>query len=438
MKRYKFFVFRLCAGIELSLRRTLVHSVHYSTMCIILLVSGSSKLSAQTQPLSLNDCISMALQSNLQIKTASLEINQSKALQKSAFDPAKTNVTLTQDPTSGGNIDNAIGITQSIALPALYKNQKNVLQQQTTLSERSKSITEAEIIKSIKDAFYSYQYVSEKIKLFSYLDSVYNDFAKKAAVRQRTGETSNLEKLTAQNKYQEIQLMEKEATSDLQVYKLSLQQLLNTNDIVLKEGQFNVIPYVDANDTSLIQSNPLLTYYNQNINLANSKVRLEKAKMLPELTVGYSQQLVIKGFDPAKNNRDYYNGTRIGGFQIGVGVPLFSSAYKARINAEKIGVSVVQTQLHATKQRLQMQWQQAYQEYLKDKQTTDYYSTSGLLLANEQLRVAEFSFSKGEIGYVEFIQNLSIAVDSKLKYLSAINALNTAIINLQYLQGNQQ
>ncbi len=438
MKRYKFFVYRLLAGIKLLLCHSLVRSVRYSAMCSILLFSVSPKLFAQTQQLSLNDCISIALQNNLQIKTASLEVEQGKALQHSAFDPAKTNINLTQDPTSGGNMDNALGFTQSFALPGLYKNQKNVLQQQTALTEKSKTITEAEIVKGVKEAFYNYQYVTEKIKLLNYLDSIYSDFAKKAEVRQRTGETSNLEKLTAQNKYQEVQLMQKEAASDLQVYKFSLQQLLNRNDVVLKEEQFTAIPFIDNNDTAVVQSNPVLNYYAQNINLANSKVKLEKAKLLPELTLGYSQQLVIKGFDPAKNNRDYYDGTRIGGFQIGVGVPLFSSSYKAKINAEKIGVTVAQTQLNTTKQKLQTQWQQAYQEFLKYKQTTDYYSTSGLQLANEQLRVAEFSFSKGEIGYVEFIQNLSIAIDSKLKYLSAVNALNTAIINLQYLQGNQQ
>ena len=405
---------------------------------IILMFFATVKLFAQTQPLSLDDCINIALKNNLQAKTASLEVEQSKALQKSAFDPAKTNLTLTQDPTSGGNIDNAIGILQSFALPGLYKNQKAVLKQQTLLTEKSKTVTEAEVIRSVKDAYYNYLYGLEKIKVLNYLDSVYSDFAKKAEVRQRTGETSNLEKLTAQNKYQEVRLQKREAESDLKVYKLSLQQLLNLNNVAIKEDSLTIIPFVDVNDTTAVKQNPLLDYYAQNVNLSNSKIKLEKAKLLPELTLGYSQQFLIKGFDPANNKRDYYDGTRIAGFQIGVGVPLFNGSYRARINAEKIGVHVAQTQLNATQQKLQTQWQQVYQEYLKYKQTTDYYATSGLQLANEQLRVAAFSFSKGEIGYVEFIQNISLATESKLNYLSAINSLNMSVINLQYLQGSQQ
>ncbi len=438
MKRYKFLGAGLTATMILPLRRTLERFVRYSALCSILLFFVAVKSFAQTQPLSLSDCISIALKNNLYVKTASLEIEQSRALQKSAFDPAKTNLTLTQDPTSGGNIDNAIGVIQSFALPGLYKKQKTVLKQQTMLTEKSKSITEAEIIRSVKEVYYNYLYGLEKIKVLDHLDSLYNDFAKKAEVRQRTGETSNLEKLTAQNKYQEVQLLKREAASDLKVYQLSLQQLLNRNDVVIKEDSLSIISFVDVNDTTVVQGNPLLGYYKQSINLSNSRIKLEKAKLLPELTLGYSHQFLIKGFDPADNKREYFNGTRIAGFQIGIGVPLFSGSYRARINAEKIGARVAQTQLSATQQKLQTQWQQAYQEYLKYKQTTDYYTTSGLQLANEQIRVAEFSFSKGEIGYVEFIQNISLAVQGKLNYLSAINALNTAVINLQYLQGNQQ
>ena len=68
--------------------------------------------------------------------------------------------------------------------------------------------------------------------MLNYLDSIYRDFSDKAAVRQRTGETSNLERLTAQNKHQEILLMKQEAQATLGVYQLTLQQLLNLEEPV--------------------------------------------------------------------------------------------------------------------------------------------------------------------------------------------------------------
>jgi cobalt-zinc-cadmium resistance protein CzcA len=413
-----------------------------SSAKMIFLFLGLSLLAAhkgkaQGNPLNLQDCIHIALQNNQQIKTALLEVDQGKALEKSSFDPGKTNLMLTQDPTSGGNIDNSLGITQSFALPGLYKSQKQVFRQQTLLSEKAKAITEAELTRNVKAAYYNYLYGREKIRLLNYLDSIYADFARKADIRQKTGETSNLEKITAQNKYQEVQLLKKEAEADIKLYELALQQLMNTTQsLLLQEDILVPISPVSAIDTSAI-INPTLDYYAQNINLANSRTKLEKAKMLPEITLGYRHQLVISGFDPAKINRGYFPGTRIGGLELGVGVPLFSGAYRARIKAEKIAGSIAQSQLLNAELQLKTKLQQGYQEYLKYSQSLQYYKLSGLNLADEQIRVAQFAFSKGEIGYIEFIQNLSIAIQSKLNYLNTVNLYNQSVINLNYLQGTK-
>jgi cobalt-zinc-cadmium resistance protein CzcA len=394
---------------------------------------------AQTAPLTLQDCINRALRNNLTVRTAALEVEQSRALKKASFDPGKTNLTLTQDPTSGGNIDNALGITQSFALPGLYKQQKNVFQQQVLLAEKSKMLTEAEIIRDVKTAYYNCMYGTAKINVLNYLDSVYLEFSRKAEVRQRTGETSNLERLTAQNKYQEIQLLQKEAQAELNIYELSLQQLINAEGpVALAADSLHPVPLLTGADTAAIDAHPLLDLYDQHIRLSGSKVKLERAKMLPELTLGYNHQLIIGGFNPANIDRKYFSGTRVAGFQVGIGLPLFMGANKARINAEKAGVSVAQSRLAATRQQLEIQWKQQYCEYLKYKQSVDYYRASGLRLADEQIRVAQVAFSKGEIGYVEFIQNTSLAIQTRLNYLTALNLQNNAAIKLQYLQGDQQ
>lgn len=391
---------------------------------------------AQTQPSNVNEYINAARKNNQRLNTASLEIRQGAALQRSAFDPGKTNITATQDPTSGGNIDNSIGISQSFALPGFYKNQKNVFKEQTKLAEKSRAITDAEIVRDVKTSFYNYVYVLEKIRVLHYLDSVYSDFAKKAEVRQRTGETSNLEKLTAQNKYQEIFLQTKEALADLKVYELDLQQLTNSGQpVVILDSTLPVLNDISVTDT--ITSSPIIEYYQQNTSVAHARTRLEKSRMLPELTLAYNHQLVISGFDPANIDRKYFPGTRVGGFQIGVGLPLFAGAYKARINAERIGADVAASELRNAELELNMQWRQTYQQYLKHRQTVEYYRSAGLSLADEQIRVAQFAFSKGEIGYVEFVQNITLAVQSRLNYLSALNQYNTAVIQLQYLKGNQ-
>ena len=46
-------------------------------------------------------------------------------------------------------------------------------------------------------------------------------------------------------------------------------------------------------------------------------------------------------------------------------------------------------------------------------------------------------YEKGEIDYVEYIQNLKTAVEIHLLYANAINDYNQTIIMLNYLQGNK-
>lgn len=411
----------------------------WRAVLIVLLCTGVIPFSSQAQekPLTLEECIRTALANNLQVRTATLEVQQSKVLQGTAFDLPRTNLNATQDPTSGGNMDNSIGISQSFSLPNVYTSQKRALEQQTRLSEKSRTITQAEIARNVKQAYYSLLFAQDKIKVYDYLEGIYSDFNRKAEVRLKTGETSNLEMLTARSKYQELQLSRKEAQADKEINQSRLQQLLNTDmPVKVAEDTLQPLEMKNLSDTTFNQ-NPQVQYYNQSKDLAAARIKAERSKLLPELTLGYNHQLVVKDFNPAKINRDYMDGTRIAGLQVGVSIPLFPSAYNSRIKAEKVGESIAQSRVNETQRRLQAEWNQGYQNYLKFKQSLDYYQSSGLQLSNEQIRVAQFAFSKGEIGYVEFIQNIATATQSKLTYLSTVYSLNEAVINLQYLQGEE-
>jgi cobalt-zinc-cadmium resistance protein CzcA len=406
----------------------------YTTILILPLIA-SAPLRAQDNPSRLQPLIDAAIKNNIRLQTAALEVRQSDVLQNTSFDPGKSSLTLTQDPTSGGNIDNSLGIAQTFSLPPVYKNYRKLLAEQKQQVQTTGMITRADVVREVMLAYTNYQYILNKIKVLNYLDSTYRDFAVKAEIRQRTGETSNLERLSSKNKAQEISLMRQETIGDLNATTYLLEQLtgrtvdIDSNDSLLVPFQFS--PQLD----STLRDNPTLQYYTNNIGVAKSRVKLERSKALPDFSVGYNHQLVIGGFDPAKINRDYFPGTRIGGFEAGLSIPIFSSAIRARINAEKLGVQIAESKRSSIQLQLVTQWKQTMQELSKRKQSLDYYNSSGLALADEQLRVAQVSFSKGEIGYVEFIQNISSALQIRLNYLITVQQYNQAVINIEFLQG---
>jgi len=405
-------------------------------IAIVFSLAPSNKTRAQTVAKSLEETINIALQNNYQVKSSSLSITQNQLLQKTAKDIQKTNFIFTQDPSSGGNVDNSIGVTQTIALPGKYKAQSNALLQQTILSEKSLEIAKYELIRDVKLAYYDLAYIEEKLKLLTYQDSVYRNFNTRAQVRYTTGETSNLERLTAETKFGEIQLQKRQTQTDMVIKQLALQKLLNISDTIMPiVSEYYLLAKTFSLDTAGLNSHPIVNYYNQRIEVAKAETDAEKKKRSPDLNLGYFHQLVIKDFDPAKLNRTYTPGTRIGGFQLGVAVPIFSKAQRSRVESLKVQTEIAQTDANLAVANLNNSYYQLINEYLKLQQAVDYYRSVGNTQAKELLRISLFSYEKGEIGYIEFVQNMTQAISTQLNYIETVREYNEVIIQLNSLKG---
>jgi heavy metal efflux system protein len=223
--------------------------------------------------------------------------------------------------------------------------------------------------------------------------------------------------------------------ADLKSNELALKQLLNTTEaIFIAEGKLPLLLTMPADTLNTI-SNPQVNADLQNIEVANARVAVEKSKGLPDFTLGYNQQLVIAGFNPANINRGYSPGTRIAGLQFGVALPIFNGANRSRVKAERLSGQIAQTNYRNTQIQVRLQYEQEVQQYQKFRQSVDYYTSGGLKQADEQLRIAQVSFNLGEIGYIEYIQNVSAAVQTKLAYIEAVSRLNQSAIQLQFLRG---
>ncbi len=413
-----------------------------TTTLIIIFFMGtclfaSTHAMAQAKPITLQDALNTALQNNLQIKSANLSVQQQAALQASAFDVPRTELMLQQSPSDIGDMDNSIGVVQPFSLPVVYRNQAKLLKSQTELAKGELNLTNFEITKKVQLSYIGFQYSFERLRMLNRLDSIYRKFKERAELRQQVGETSNLEKYTAQNKYYEIQLQIKQAKIDLQTAEISLQNLLNVREDLQPVDSPLTKLSLRVNPDTTFSNHPQLQLHDQQLIVANAEYQLERSRRLPDFNIGYFHQFILPGFNPANVKREYTPGTRIAGFQIGTTVPLFSKAQKAKINAAKINTAVVQSQTLSAKATLQTQYLTQYNEYLKQKEGLDYYEQLGLTQADEIIRISEISYRLGEIGYVEYIQNLTMAFDTKLKYLEALNLYNQAIIELNYVSGGK-
>lgn len=394
-----------------------------TSIAVIVLMLLTSQSFAQTtdKPLTLDEAIKIALQNNPQIKSASLEVEQQNVLKKSAFELPKTNFSVIKGQYNSKINDTYFGVTQEINFPSVYAMQSKVQKQNVLLSEKNLAVTQSELIRNVKAAYYQLAFGMETLKLISYQDSIYKKFSEVAELKFKTGETSNLEKLSAQSKYQEVQILKKKTQADINIYQQELQKLLNSPQSISIADNTMQKQTLSANaDTSAVNQNPLLAYYNQKISVATSQLSLEKNKFLPDFSVGYFNQSVdaTKGFQ---------------GVQFGVSIPLFFWGQQGKTQAAKLQTKIAESDYQNYKNNLKTLFNQQLQEYQKFAEVLSYYESNGLKQADEILKVSQLSYTKGEIGYVEYIQNLTQAVSIKTQYLETLNQFNQTIININYL-----
>ena len=75
------------------------------------------------------------------------------------------------------------------------------------------------------------------------------------------------------------------------------------------------------------------------------------------------------------------------------------------------------------------------QEYLKYKNTLDYYRNTALPNSNLLIEQSSKALQGGEISSLEHLLNLKNALDIKMGYLDILNNYNQAILNLEYITG---
>lgn len=393
-----------------------------------------TELAADTQ---LNQLLEDAATDNRQLKQAGLTIEQAKALQGSGTDLPKTVFTLSQDPTGGGNNDNAISISQEFSWPGLYTSQHKLLESQTGLAVNAGKMTTMEVRKAITQAYYSLLHELETIRLLNYQDSIYQDFREKATSRFKTGETSSLELMTAKQKYQEIRLLLMRTIAAKDQQQRILEQLTGKSlSIRLPAAGLPLLQYKSVSK-EVLSNNPQLLYAQQQIEVISGKIKVEKARLMPDFNVGYSQQMLISGFNPANISRTYFPGTRIAGFQAGIAVPLWFKAGKSKISSEKIALQVAMQTLEQDRSLLELKYVQEQEQAQLSAKELAWYLSEGLLQAEEQLRIAQVSFRLGEIGYMEYVQHLSAVVQTRLSYLEAADRSNQSVIQLHYLKGEK-
>jgi len=395
----------------------------------------SLTVSAQ-QPVTLEQALQQADLGNLQLKAVRQQITYWQKLQSSTFDPPKTETGAEYGGISSAMNDTRFFVTQGFSMPVVYKRQQQLYAAQENVQEELVKWKQADLNRAVKQSFFRLAEIQERQKLLLRLDSIYGKFQQAASLRQQAGETNILEKTTADAHLQQLRVQRRMLEDDRIIEERRLQLLLNTSEPVIPLYESLKINTLPSFDTGNISRHPEVLYNRQQEQAAVAQTGTEKAKLNPEFSVGYSNQSIIGYQSPDGISQKYYgSGHRFHTATIGVGIPIFNGAAKARIKAAQAHETVVRTQAEAAEQSVKNQLQQWQQAFIREQKQVRYYEETGLDQSEQIIRSADLSFSNGAINYLEWTMLMNNAVSIQLLYLDALHAYNQTIIELEYLNG---
>jgi cobalt-zinc-cadmium resistance protein CzcA len=156
-------------------------------LCIALATIPNNSIHAQTTVLSLEQAIVRAEQNNNVIRNKQLLAQYHSQLQKTAWTIEPTAISAELGNINTNYFDNKIGVSQNIAFPTVYGKRRAVLNAQTQYSNLETEQTRYVIERAVTESFYALLILQQKKQLLTTADSLFTNFARKAALRLEKG-----------------------------------------------------------------------------------------------------------------------------------------------------------------------------------------------------------------------------------------------------------
>lgn len=413
---------------------------------LLLATVFATKSQAQTEiptqktlgnkPLKLEELIELAKKQNAGLRASEMEIQAQRSMKKASSELGKTEFSMEYGQVNTPLNDTRFDVSQRIPFPTVLSRQAGLAKAEIKQSELRQARTQQELAYEVKNAYYQLVYFQQLGKLLQRQDSLYALFARAAEIRFKTGETYLLEKASAETQLMHIRAQIPQNEADMLTWQARLQTLLNTSEpLEIELPALPKRPLTFTPDTSVLRQTPTWNLATQQIEVQQKMYSLEKAKALPDLTVGYFNQS-FRGTQTIDGQEQTFTGhNRFDGITAGIALPLWWKPYSARIQSVAFRQKQAQSLAVQQQHELRGQLTQALQAYEKEKTALNYYEQSALKQSELVLKLSDKSFRSGEIGYVEYLQSARMALEIQSTYLERLLRYNLTVTDLEFICG---
>lgn len=388
------------------------------TLRLIAFLLICTLATAQTK-ITLEEAIQLAKSNNIDLKIADKEIEKQTVLKKTAFQPDALQVQYQGGQFNSVDFDHNVSVQQYFPIGNSTKANRQLQEELVKLAEKRKALSGYEIEKAVTLSYYQYLYGISIQQLNSELNAIYTKFLKNAELRFQTGESGNIEVISAKAKVKEIETQKAQLEYDLAIYQKQLQFFIQTNENIVPDGK-TTLQYSAIKEEGNSKAEGLMAaYYQQQISVYQKENQTFKALRTPKLGLGYFAQTI--------NTASLFQG-----FTAGLQIPLFGGVNTAKAQASAISISQSQLALDKNKLAMNLQKQELENNFEKQKKALDYFQNEGLQYADQIINTAQKSYANGDMSYWSYISFLNQAIDIKKQYTEAVHSFNQSAIELQF------
>ena len=377
--------------------------------------------------MNLDEIIKSAIENNQGVRSSKLSIEKENAIKQKSFNIPKPELFVEYEGVQGSlsNADSRkIGFIQQFEFPTNYFLRADVGESQIRIAQEELSGTLNALKTNIKLNYSGLLLKTELLKASKENHKIYEDFLFTADKKYEAGESSNLEVLGARVNKIKFENEIKNIESEIRSLQSEIRNLMNvdyyilpTEDLTYKELSLNkaeLVKYASENNPGL----KVIKYQKEKF---SNKVSLSKGELLPDISFKYFRQKLL-------GNNNYW------GMEIGLGVPLwFWGEQSGSIKESDYDLQIASGEEISLRKSIENEISISFEDYENSRRQVKFFSGESLKEVNEILRQSKISYEEGAIGYVEYLQALNLAFETKVQYLNSIFNYNKAIINLENL-----
>lgn len=395
---------------------------NYSVYSLIFFIAVFSESGAQVSKMSFAEMWAMTIERNLDIQNAGLQVEKNEDMKKSSWDPGMTQFRWEHGQINGDPNDNLYVVEQSLGSPFEMSATKKYYQSETDLWRINESRVIRETKKSLRKHYYNWIYENERLRIIEKGLELFRKASEYSALQYETGESNLLSKALIDSKWQEMNI----ASDRIKVNKNSLVNQINVivrPPEMVEPSQQNleklVILLPQNKDQVPLDSLPDIAFEQQRFQVAQSYLGMTRSQISPYFSAGYFNQQLLQesGFQ---------------GFLVGIEFPLWFFPQKARVQAASVNMSIAENQYMYEKNRLENEFKNLRIRYDQLIRNIRFFEEQRLENARQIEENANLLYESGEIGYLEFVQNLSTSLQIQEDYWMLVNEYNQLVIEMYY------